>query len=155
VAHRVRDEHLIVALAVAATAALIAALLARSPGVASLAFACTGMGLSGIFPAVIAVGGRTHPRQVARVTSILIAGAGSGGIVIPWLMSALADRTDLTTGMAFYAVMCVVMVVLSVALTWRLSRHVDHRSVAHATPPRAQRRSMKSESERADRGGVT
>jgi fucose permease len=122
VAHRVRDEHLIVGLTIVAASALAVALLVRSSLSATIAFTVTGMGLSGIFPAVIAVGGRTHPQAVTHVTSILIAGAGTGGIVIPWLMSALADRTSITTGMAFYAVMCLAMLALAVRLSHRRRR---------------------------------
>jgi fucose permease len=121
-AHHARDEHLIVVMAVAATMALIVALSSNTTAMATVAFALTGMGLSGIFPAVIAIGGRTHPRDVAHVTSILIAGAGVGGIVIPWAMSAVADRTSMTTGMAFYAAISLLMVVLSITLIAMLAR---------------------------------
>jgi hypothetical protein len=37
-------------------------------------------------------------------------------------MSALADGTDLTTGMAFYVVMCFVMLALSLSLAARTAR---------------------------------
>lgn len=119
VAHRVRDEHLIVVMSIVAASALAIALLVGSSRGATIAFTVAGMGLSGIFPAVISVGGRTHPQAVTHVTSILIAGAGTGGIVIPWLMSALADRTSITTGMAFYAAMCLAMLALAVTLSHR------------------------------------
>lgn len=125
IAHRVRDELLIVGLAIVATAALAIALLVPSSDAATIAFVVTGMGLSGIFPAVIAVGGRTHPHDVAHVTSILIAGAGAGGIAIPWLMSALADRASITAGMAFYVAMSALMFLLAVALVQRSSHTAD------------------------------
>jgi fucose permease len=117
-AHRVREERLILVLTVASTAALVAALLVTEPWGAAACFAATGVGFSGIFPAVIALGGRLHPHRTAAVTSILIAGAGIGGIVIPWTMSAIADGAGLVAGMGFYVVMTGVMVVLAV-LTMR------------------------------------
>jgi fucose permease len=116
VAHHARDEHLIVVMALIATVALAVGLLAQSASVTTIAFVVTGMGLSGIFPAIIAVGGRSHPHNVTHVTSILVAGAGTGGIVIPWLMSAVADRASITAGMLFYLGMSAIMVALTITL---------------------------------------
>jgi fucose permease len=115
-AHHVRDEWLVVALSAVVTAALPLALLAGGAVTIAIAFTITGMGLSGIFPAVIAIGGRTHPDAVPRVTSMLIAGAGAGNIVIPWVMSAIADRTDVALGMVFYVAMALVMLALALTL---------------------------------------
>lgn len=123
VAHYARDEHLIVAMAAIATVALAVALIVSTQALSTLAFVVMGMGLSGIFPTVIAVGGRRHPHDVTYVTSIMIAGAGTGGILIPWLMSALADRTSIQAGMLFYLAMSLLMLALTVVLA-RLERGV-------------------------------
>lgn len=114
--HHVREERLMLVLTAGAGCAFACALLVPAPWSAALAFTATGVGFSGIFPAVIALGGRTHPRDTARVTSLLVAGAGLGGIVIPWTMSAIAERAGLVTGMTFYLGMIVVMVALTLGV---------------------------------------
>jgi fucose permease len=123
-AHHVREERLIVGLAAFATVTAAAALLAAQPWTATAAFALTGLGFSGIFPAVIALGGRHHPHNTAAATSVLIAGAGLGGIVIPWTMSAIADGVGLVAGMSFYVLLSGAMAALAAGLLQRL-RHDD------------------------------
>jgi fucose permease len=113
VAHYVREERLILGLSIGSTATGIVALVMSSPWATAIAFAATGVGFAGIFPGVIALGGRHHPHNTAAVTSVLIAGAGLGGIVIPWTMSLIADRVSVTAGMIFYAAMSAVMIALA------------------------------------------
>lgn len=108
--HRVREEVLLVGLTSLAAAAMCAALFVERPVEVVSCAALTGLGFSGIFPAVIALGGRSHPHDTAGVTSVMIAGAGVGGILIPWTMSAVADAAGLVAGMAVYAALCAVMV---------------------------------------------
>lgn len=120
--HRFREESLILVLAGAATTALAAALLSPTLWGATAGFAATGFGFSGIFPAVIALGGRHHPHDTAQVTSMMIAGAGLGGIVVPWLMSAIADRGGLVAGMTFYLATAAIMVLLAAVLRRFLRR---------------------------------
>jgi fucose permease len=116
VSHHIDEHRLVVALTVTAAAALTGALLVPQPWHALVCFTVAGLGLSGIFPLVVALGGRYHPHNVAGVTSVMIAGAGIGGIVIPWLMSAIADGVGLFAGMVFYSGMSAVMVLLAVAV---------------------------------------
>jgi hypothetical protein len=47
---------------------------------------------------------------------VMIAGAGLGGIVIPWTMSAVAEAAGLVAGMAVYAVLCAAMLVQALLL---------------------------------------
>jgi fucose permease len=111
--HRFGEGRLLVGLTLVAAVALPAALLAPTAGLAAVGFAVTGAGFSGIFPIVIAIGGRHHPHDVAGITSVMITGAGIGGIVVPWAMSAIADLAGVGAGMAFYAVMGGSMVALA------------------------------------------
>ena len=111
--HRFGETKLLIGLTAVAAIALPAALLASPPWLAVVGFSVTGAGFSGIFPIVIAIGGRTHPRDVAGITSVMITGAGIGGIVVPWMMSAIADIGGIDAGMIFYAVMGATMVVLA------------------------------------------
>jgi len=45
-----------------------------------------------------------------------------GSIVIPWLMSAIADGFGLTAGMGFFVVMTAVMSVLAAIVHQRVTR---------------------------------
>jgi len=121
-AHRVRDDLLLIGLAAFATVAGIAALLAPGPVPAAVCFALTGLGFSGIFPAAIALAGRCYPDDTAAVTSTLIAGGAVGGISIPWIMSAIADGFGLVAGMSFYALMTAAVAALTIAIKLALSR---------------------------------
>ena len=121
--HHFREEVLNLVLALSATGALLAALLAPGQATATVCFALSGLGLSGIFPAVIALGGRHHPHDTAGATSVMIAGAGLGGIVIPLLMSAVADRAGLRVGMLFYAAMSMLMVIIAYLTVRTLRSH--------------------------------
>jgi fucose permease len=112
----VTEERLVLGLTIGAAGAFALGLAVHQPALAVAAFALTGFGFSGIFPGVIALAGRYHPQNVAGITSVVITGAGLGGIVIPWVMSAVADGFGLVAGMGFYLLMCGVMVVLAVAI---------------------------------------
>jgi len=114
--HRVRDKTLLVMLASISVVTLTGALVVHGAWAAAACFAATGAGFSGIFPAVIALGGRHHPHDVAGATSVMIGGAGLGGIVIPWAMSAIADGAGLVAGMAFYAATGAVMAGLAISV---------------------------------------
>lgn len=114
--HRIHEETLLIGLTLGATVALCGALTVEPPLAAVICGGLTGLAFSGIFPAVIALGGRSHPHDTAGVTSVMIAGAGLGGIVIPWTMSAVAEAAGLVAGMALYAALCATMLVQALLL---------------------------------------
>ena len=120
--HRAREEALLVMLTLVATIAMCGVLMVQQPLGVVICAALTGLGFSGIFPAVIALGGRSHVHDAASVTSVMIAGAGLGGILIPWSMSAVADAAGLTAGMSVYAGLCAVMVLQALVVPLVLSR---------------------------------
>jgi len=115
-AHRFTQERLLSSLAMFASTFACAALLAPSVRLEIAGFTLLGLGFSGIFPGIIALGGRFHEHSTAQATSIMIGGAGAGGIVIPWIMSGVSDALGLRMGMAFYASMCFVMIGLAIAI---------------------------------------
>jgi len=127
-AHRTSEERLLVVLSAFSTLAMAGGILAGDSWLAALCFAGTGLGFSGIFPAVIALGGRLQPHRTAAVTSVLITGAGIGGIVIPWTMSAIADGAGLVAGMSFYVATTAAMI----ALALLARRGLDHVAAADA-----------------------
>jgi fucose permease len=110
------EERLLLGLAIWASAAFAFGLVTAHPALAVAAFLTTGLGFSGIFPGVVALAGRYHPENVAGITSVVVTGGGLGGIVIPWVMSAVADGFGLVAGMGVYLLMCGLMIVLAVAI---------------------------------------
>src|SRR5436853_4801660 len=93
--HRIGEPVLLLGLTVVSALALPAAVLAPASSVAVLCFTIAGLGFSGIFPVVIALGGRHHGHDSAGITSVMIGGAAAGGILVPWIMSAIADIAGL------------------------------------------------------------
>ncbi|MBI3785494.1 MAG: MFS transporter [Deltaproteobacteria bacterium] len=122
--HRFTQQRLLFGLTLFAATFAWAALLAPSVRLEIAGFTLLGLGFSGIFPGIISLGGRFHPHNTAQATSIMIGGAGLGGIVIPWVMSGVADAISLPAGMAFYASMCFVMIALAVALQRSMPQEV-------------------------------
>lgn len=116
VSHRFRERSLLIGLSAFATAAAALALSIQSTAAAEVCFALTGLGFSGIFPTVMALGAAAGPHDVARVTSVLITGAGIGGIVFPWLMAAISDGAGLTAGMLLYVAGSAAMIALSLRI---------------------------------------
>ena len=110
------EERLVLGLTIWAAAAFAFGLATQHPALAVAAFAVTGLAFSGIFPGVLALAGRYHPQNVAGITSVVVTGAGLGGIIIPWVMSAIADGFGLVAGMGFYLLMCGLMIVLAIAI---------------------------------------
>lgn len=125
-AHKVSDERLLLGLTLFATLSVIVAQTASSATVCAMGFIGTGLGFSGVFPGIVAIGGRYHPNTTARATSVLIGGAGLGQIVLPWLMSALADRAGMVRGMAVYVLLTALLVMLSLVIV----QHVHRRRTA-------------------------
>jgi fucose permease len=114
---RVSVERLLLALTVFAVAALGAALAAPGSAGARIGFALTGLGFSGIFPAIVALGGRYGGDAMARTSTILIAGAAIGNIIIPWAMAAIVGRAGLDAGMGFYLAGTIAMVGFAAVLS--------------------------------------
>jgi fucose permease len=75
-----------------------------------------GFGYGPIFPNMIAAGATRFPSQVARMSSIVIAGGALGGVFVPWLMGrAMADATP-GSSMEFALGVTVLMALLAVAV---------------------------------------
>lgn len=80
-----------------------------------------GLGFSGIFPLVLALGGRAAPGS-GGVMGILVAVGGAGGVVSPPLIGAVADRSGLPAAMLVITGGCLVMLFCVLALPRALSR---------------------------------
>ncbi len=140
---RLGEEGLLVLLSAVASVALFVAVTSSSFVVSAIGFAVTGLGFSGIFPGVVALGGRYQPHAVAAATSVVITGAGLGNIIIPWGMSAIAEYGGVTAGMYVYAVMSAALLVLAIMVRTRAPA-----AAASAGPANQLGRSCRTRSQR-------
>ena len=120
--HHASPERLVQVATLAASAALAATLSLSSTVASTAGFAVTGFALAGIFPGLMAVGGRWFPHEPARIASRLLIGAGAGGIVLPWAMSAVADQAGVAGGMRCYVVAALALAMLATAVRRRAPR---------------------------------
>ena len=73
-----------------------------------------GMGCSGLFPGLLALGGLNFSRWAGTTMGLLGTAAGVGSTVMPWLMSVASKRTSLRTG--FYTAQLVGFVAFGLLL---------------------------------------
>lgn len=80
--------------------------------------ACISAGFAGscLWPTMLAVSADRHPEGGATLFGALAALGNAGGIVMPWVVGAIADRSNLRDGLAFSAVAPALMLPLVVAL---------------------------------------
>lgn len=103
-------------LSVAAGCMASVSLLAPSPAWFWVAGAGFGAALAGIFPGILALAGHWYPDALARSTGLLLAGAGAGQVVFPWVAAIAAEFVGLAPAMWVYPALC-----FGVALTVRLA----------------------------------
>lgn len=79
---------------------------------------CVAAGLAGscLWPTMLAVAADRHPEGGATMFGALAALGNAGGIVMPWVVGAIADRSDLRWGLAVSALAPALMLPLIVAL---------------------------------------
>ncbi|GIW46037.1 MAG: hypothetical protein KatS3mg077_3319 [Candidatus Binatia bacterium] len=102
-------------LALSATAAAASSLIAPGAAAFTALGALLGLSLAGIFPGILALAAQWYPGDVARVTGALLAGAGMGQMLFPWLMAVLADYTGIAAAMWMYPVLCLLVAASVVA----------------------------------------
>ncbi len=107
-----RDDQVILVLSGAATLLALAGIAAESPWGTAICFAGVGLGCSGVYPLVIAWGGSLYPSHLGLVTGVLATGGAVGAVIIPWIMSAAADRYGLRIGMLSHVIAGVVLLSL-------------------------------------------
>ncbi|MCX8071369.1 MAG: hypothetical protein N3C12_02800 [Candidatus Binatia bacterium] len=101
----------------AVSAAALSGLALGAPGMGAFIFTTVGLGLAlaGIFPGILALSTGWYPRDIARVTSALLAGAGLGQMAFPWIMAVLAQHVGLARAMWIYPLLCC-LVAMAVAI---------------------------------------
>lgn len=76
-------------------------------------FALCGLAQSGVFPSLLGMTGRIYSEIPGAAMGILATGAGLGSVVIPWLMSLIAQLTDLKAGFLSFEAFVAVCLVLT------------------------------------------
>ena len=80
--------------------------------------ACVADGFAGscLWPTMLAVAADRHPEGGATMFGALAALGNAGGIVMPWVVGAIADRSNLHWGLAVSALAPALMLPLVAAL---------------------------------------
>lgn len=91
------------------------------PFVALAACVMAGFAGSCLWPTMLAVAADRHPEGGATMFGALAAMGNAGGIVMPWVVGAIADRSDLRWGLAVSALAPALM--LPLVLVLRRGRH--------------------------------
>ncbi len=124
------------ALALLAAAGLAICMATGDLTLSIIAFGVMGLGCSGMYPTMLAVGKMRYPKYTATVFGILLSVGAVGGIVLPLVMGAVADASGLKAALGFclapLALIVLLQAVLGFAKGFRLSG--DHSAVQ---PPEA------------------
>jgi len=75
-------------------------------------FALSGLAQSGVFPSLLGMTGKIYSKIPGTAMGILATGAGFGSVIIPWLMSLIAQLTDLRAGFLSFEVFVVLCIAL-------------------------------------------
>jgi len=117
-------------LAVVACIGLGICLLAGGLWLSIGAFAVMGLGCSGMFPTMLAMGKLRFPKFAGTVFGILLSSAAVGGIVQPLIMGAVADVGGLKAALSICFAPLAVIIGVQIALF-----AIDRREKAHTSKP--------------------
>jgi FHS family glucose/mannose:H+ symporter-like MFS transporter len=81
-----------------------------------IAFGVMGLGMSGIYPTMLALGKIRFPRYAGTVFGILLSVGAIGGIVQPIIMGAVADASGLKTALGICLLPLALIVILQLVL---------------------------------------
>ncbi len=113
------------ALALLAAAGLAICMVTGDLALSIIAFGVMGLGCSGMYPTLLAVGKIRFPKYTATVFGILLSVGSVGGIVLPLVMGSVADASGLKAALGIclapLALMVVLQAVLGFAKGFRLS----------------------------------
>ena len=108
-------------LALIAGAGLVICMLTDDLTLSIVAFAVMGLGVSGIYPTMLAMGKIRFPKYAGTVFGILLSVGAVGGIVQPMIMGAVADSSGLKTALGI----CLIPLALIVILQFVLKAQAD------------------------------
>ena len=91
-------------------------LLAPSPALAGAGLVGTGLAFSGVFPALLAIGGNAWPRATGTITGMAMTFSGIGFMAAPWLIGVITAGSSIAAGMG----MLVALLAALMVLAWRI-----------------------------------
>lgn len=95
---------------------LIVCILTANLLVSMIAFGIMGLGCSGMFPTLLAMGKIRFPKYTGTVFGILLSSAAIGGIVQPFIIGAVADAGGLKIALATCLAPILIMFLTQIAL---------------------------------------
>lgn len=110
---KIGEKNLLALLALLACGTYALFLLAPAPALAGAGLVGTGLLFSGVFPALLAIGGNAYPRATATITGMSMTFSGIGFMVVPWLVGVIASASSITAGMGMLAALAVALAVLA------------------------------------------
>jgi fucose permease len=121
-----RQEYLVLGLSLLAAVALGFVLLVSSTAAVAVGVFLAGLGLSALYPLVMAIVGRYFKSGFAVGT--VATGGGLGSFTFPFLMAVVSESIGLRGGFWFYLGLTLVLVVLSLAIVAMVKRSPEPRA---------------------------
>ncbi|HOD15392.1 MAG TPA: MFS transporter [Spirochaetota bacterium] len=116
---KIGEKNLLALLALLACCTYALFLVSPTPALAGAGLVGTGLAFSGVFPALLAIGGNAYPRATATITGMSMTFSGIGFMVVPWLVGVVASATSITAGMGMLAALSVLLVTLAAIMRTR------------------------------------
>jgi fucose permease len=110
---KIGEKNLLALLALLSCGTYALFLHAPTPALAGAGLVGTGLVFSGVFPALLAIGGNAWPRATGTITGLLMSFTGIGFMVVPWLVGMVAARSSITAGMGMLVALVVALAVLA------------------------------------------
>ena len=111
---KIGERNLLALLALLSCVTYALFLLAPSPALAGAGLVGTGLAFSGVFPALLAIGGNAWPRATGTITGMAMTFSGIGFMAAPWLIGVISTGHSITAGMG----MLVAPLAVLAALAW-------------------------------------
>ncbi|HET7769080.1 MAG TPA: MFS transporter [Chloroflexota bacterium] len=94
----------------------VVGIIAPSAAVAAAVYVGAALAICGVFPTVMSLALHGRQRDAGAVTALITAAAACGGLLLPWLVGAVADAAGLRAAMALTAAPLVPMLLLASGL---------------------------------------
>lgn len=99
---KIERSILLTRLSLFATVSIAFSILVKSPIMAAICFFATGLGCSAIYPLVMTITSQYFQESQGKAIGFAATGGAIGALVFPFIMSAISDSTNLTTGFWVY-----------------------------------------------------
>ncbi len=118
-----RHARVILVLAAVAVTGLAITVPAGAIGWVAAGAVLTGVGLSALYPLLILLAGSEYPTRRSQAMGLTSACGGLGSMLVPLVITVVADAFGIRSGMLVYLVLAVILSALSAALLAMTRRH--------------------------------